>query len=105
MESPGRHSDADAAVTSPSKSFEERLEKLEKMHQNQNARLDEITKRSEEQFTCITQILNSITEGKRKYVEPDEAAGKRARTSVETPQQPGPSRAGASEECSLQRQV
>ena len=103
MESPGRHSDADAAaVTSPSKSFEERFEKLEKMHRTQNARLDEITKRSEEQFTCVTQILSSITEGKRKYTEPDEAAGKRARTSVESPQQPEPSRAGASAECSLQ---
>ena len=46
MEFPGRHSDADdAAVISPSKSFEERFEKLEKMHQTQNARLDEITKR------------------------------------------------------------
>ena len=45
MESPGRHSDADnAAVTSPRKSFEKRFEKLEKMHQNENARLDEITK-------------------------------------------------------------
>ena len=45
MESPGRHSDADdAAVTSPSKSFEERFEELEKMYQTQNARLDEITK-------------------------------------------------------------
>ena len=45
MESPGRHSDADnAAVTSPSKSFEKRFEKLEEMHQNENARLDEITK-------------------------------------------------------------
>ena len=58
MEYPGRHSDADAAaVHSPSKSFEERLEKLEKMHQTQNARLDEITKRSKEQFTCITQCF------------------------------------------------
>ena len=33
------------------------------MHQNENARLDEITKRSEEQFTYITQVLSSITEG------------------------------------------
>ena len=34
---PGRHSDADdVAVTSPGKSFEERFEKLEKMHQAQN---------------------------------------------------------------------
>ena len=48
-----------------------------------------------EQFTYITQILSSITEGKRKYTEPDEAAEKRATTSVESPQQPGPSRAGA----------
>ena len=46
MESPGRHSDADAAaVTSPSKSFEERFEKLEKMHQTENARLEEIMRR------------------------------------------------------------
>ena len=72
------------------------------MHQTQNARLDKITKRSGEQFTCITQMLSSITEGKCKYTEPDEAAGKSARTSVESPQQPGPSRAGASAECSLQ---
>ena len=106
MESPGRHSDADdAAVTSPSKSLDERFEKLEKMHQTQNARLDKITKRSEEQFTCITQVLSSITEGKHKYTEPDEASGKRARTSVESPQHPGPSRADAPTECSLQRQV
>ena len=49
MESPGGHSDADAAAaTSLSKSFKEHFEKLEKMHQTQNARLDEITKRSEE---------------------------------------------------------
>ena len=48
-------------------------------------------KRSEEQFTYITQMLSSITEGKRKYTEPDEAAEKRARTSVESLQQPGPS--------------
>ena len=34
------------------------------MHQTQNARLDEIMKRSKEQFTYITQILSSITEGK-----------------------------------------
>ena len=36
MESPGRHCDAAAAaaaVTSPTKSFEENFEKLEKMHQ------------------------------------------------------------------------
>ena len=106
MESPGRHSDADdAAVTSPSKSFEEHFEKLEKMHQTQSPRLDEITKRSEGQFTCITQMFSSVTEGKRKYTEPDEAAGKRPRTSVESPQQPAPSRSGASAECSLQRQV
>ena len=73
MESPGRHSDADdAAVTSPSKSFEERFEKLEKIYQTQNARLDEITKRPEEQFTCIT-------------LQPDEAAEKRARMSIESP--------------------
>ena len=52
-------------------------EKLEKMHQIQNARLDEITKISEQQFTYITQILSSIIEGKRKYTEPDEAAGKK----------------------------
>ena len=38
---PGRHSDADdVAVTSPGKSFEERFEKLEKMHQAQNAQLE-----------------------------------------------------------------
>ena len=61
--------------------------------------MDEITKRSEEQFTYITQKLNSITEEKRKYTEPDEAAEKRARTSVEGPKQPGPSRAGTSAEC------
>ena len=104
MESPGRHSDADdAAVTSPRKSFQKRFEKLEKMHETQNARLDEITKRSAEQLTHITQMLGSITEGKRKYTEPDEATGKTARTSVESPQQPGPSKAGASAECSLQR--
>ena len=90
MESPGRQSDADdSAVTSRIKSFKERFEKLEKMHQTQNARLNEITKRSKEQFTCITQMLNSVTEGKRKYSEPDEAAGKSVRTSVESPQQPG----------------
>ena len=40
MESPGRHSDADAAVTSSNRSFEERFEKIEKMHQTQNARLN-----------------------------------------------------------------
>ena len=85
--------------------MEERFEKLEKMHQTQNVRLDEITKRSERQFTHITQMLTSITEGKRKYTEPDEAAGKRGRTSVESPQQAEPSRAGASAECSLQRQL
>ena len=52
MESPERHGDADdTTATSPCKSFDERFEKLEKMHQTQNARLDEITKRSEEQFT------------------------------------------------------
>ena len=62
------------------------------MHQTQNARLDEITKRSEEQFTYIKQMLSSITEGK----EPNEAAEKRSRTSVESRQQPGPSRAGTS---------
>ena len=102
MESPGRHSDAaDAAVTSPSKSVREPFEKLEKIHQTQIARLDEITKRSEEQFICITQMLSSITEGKRMYTEPDEAAEKRARTSVESPHQPEPSRAGASAERSL----
>ena len=55
MESSGRHSDADATVTSPNKSFEERFEKIEKMHQTQNGRLDEITKRSEEQFTYLAQ--------------------------------------------------
>ena len=103
MESPGGHSDADAAAaTSLSKSFKEHFEKLEKMHQTQNARLDEITKRSEEQFTCITQMLSSTTEGKHKYTEPDEAAGRRIRTSVESPQQPGLSRAGASADCPLQ---
>ena len=86
MQSPGRHSNADdAAVTSPSKGFEERFDKLEKMHQTQNARLDEIMKRSEEQSTFITQMLSSITEGKRTYTEPDETAGKRAGTSVESP--------------------
>ena len=106
MESPGRQIHADAAaVTSLSKSFKERFEKLQKMHQAQNARLDKMTKGSEEQFTCITQMLISITEGKRKYTEPDEATGKTARTSVESPQQPGPSRVGPSAECSLQRQV
>ena len=66
------------------------------MHQTQNARLDEITKRSEEEFTYIKQMLSSITEGKRKYTEPNEAAGKPSRTSVESRQQPGPSRAGTS---------
>ena len=30
IDSPGRHSDVDAAVTSPNKSFEERFEKIEK---------------------------------------------------------------------------
>ena len=75
------------------------------MHQTQDARLDEITKRSGEQFTCTTQMLSSIIEEKHNYTEPDEVAGKRARTSVESPQQPGPSRAGASAEYSLQRQV
>ena len=106
MDSPRRHNDADdAAVTSPSKTFEELFEKLEKMHQTQNARLNEITKRSGKQFTCITQMLSSITEEKRKYTEPDEVAGKRARMLVEIKQQPGPSRAGASAEYSLQRQV
>ena len=75
------------------------------MHQTQDARLDEITKRSGEQFTCTTEMLSSIIEEKRNYTEPDEVAGKRARTSVESPQQPGPSRAGASAEYSLQRQV
>ena len=99
MESPGRHSNADdAAVTSPSKSSKEHFEKLEKMNQTENARLGKIMKRSEEQFTYITQMLSSITERKRKYTEPDEAAEKRARMSVESPQQPGPSRAGASEQ-------
>ena len=99
MESPGRHSNADdAAVTSPSKSSKEHFEKLEKMNQTENARLGKIMKRSEEQFTYITQMLSSITEGKRKYTEPDEAAEKRARMSVESPQQPGPSRAGVSEQ-------
>ena len=58
------------------------------MHQTQNARLDEIMKRSEEQLTYIAQMLSSITEGKHKYTEPDEAAEKRARTSVDSPQQP-----------------
>ena len=106
MESPERHGDADdATVTSLSKSFDECFEKLEKMHQTQNARLDEITKRSEEQFTYITQMLSSITEGKLKCTEPDEADEKSARTSVESPQQPGPSRAGVSAEHSYQRQV
>ena len=55
-------------------------------------------KRSKEQFTYITQMLSSIPERKCKYTEPDEAAEKRARNSVETPQQPGPSRAGTSAE-------
>ena len=106
MESPGRHSDADdPAVTSPRQSFKERFEKLVKMHQTQNDRMDEISKRSEEKFTYITQMLSSKTEGKRKYTGPDEATEKRTRTPVESPQQPGPSRAGASAECSLQRQV
>ena len=87
MESPGRQSDADdSAVTSRTKSFKERFEKLEKMHQTQNAILDEITKRSTDNFIYITQMLSSITEGKRKYTEPDEAARKRTRTSVESPQ-------------------
>ena len=106
MESPGRHSNADdAAVTSPSKSSKEHFEKLEKMNQTENARLGKIMKRSEEQFTYITQMLSSITEGKLKYTEPDEADEKSARTSVESPQQPGPSRAGVSAEHSYQRQV
>ena len=62
MKSPGRHNDADdAAITSPSRSLKEHFEKLEKIHPTQNARLDEMTKRSEEQFTCITQMLSSIT--------------------------------------------
>ena len=61
MESPGRHSDAAAAaVSSPSKSSKECFEKLEKMHQTQNARLDEIMKRSEEQLTYIAHMLRSI---------------------------------------------
>ena len=47
-------------------------------------------------------MLSSITEGKRKYTKPDEASEKSARTSVESPQQPGPLRAGMSAECSLQ---
>ena len=51
MKSPGRHSDADAAVTQPNKSFKEHFEKIEKVHQTQNDRLDKTTKRSEEQFT------------------------------------------------------
>ena len=68
------------------------------MHQTQNARLDEITKRSEEQFIYITQMLSSITEGKLKYTEPDEADEKSARASVESTQQPGPSRTGVSAE-------
>ena len=59
----------------------------------------------EEKFTYFEQILSSITEGKLKYTEPDEAAGKRIRTSVESPQQPGSSRTGTSAECLLQRQV
>ena len=50
-------------------------------------------------------MLSSITEGKGKYTEPDEAAEKRASMSVESPQQPGPPRAGASAEHSLQQQV
>ena len=58
--------------------------------------MEGITKRSEKQFRYITQMLSSITEGKRKYTKPNKAARKRARTSVESPQQPGPSRAGAS---------
>ena len=32
MEYPGKHSDADAAVTSSNKSFRERFDKIEKMH-------------------------------------------------------------------------
>ena len=100
MESPGRHSDADTAVTSPPKSLEEHFEKIEKMHQIQNARLDEITKRSEEQFTYLAQMLSSIRAGKRKCTEPDEAAEKRARTSAESPQPSGPSSASTSVECS-----
>ena len=61
METPGRHCDVDAAVTSPNKSFKERFEKIENIHQTQNARLDKITKRSEEQFTYLAQMLSSIT--------------------------------------------
>ena len=42
MESPGRHNDADdAAVTSPGKSFEERFQKLEKMHGRDNEKIRE----------------------------------------------------------------
>ena len=37
-------------------------------------------------------MLSSITEGKRKCTEPDKAAAKRARMSVENPQQPRPSK-------------
>ena len=92
MKSLGRHSDADAAVTSSIENFKERFEKIEKIHQTQNARLDDITKWSEEQFTYLAQMLSSITEGKRKCTEPDEAAAKRARMSVENPQQPRPSK-------------
>ena len=50
-------------------------------------------------------MLSPITEGKLKYTEPDEAAGKRVITSVESPQQPGSSRAETSAECLLQQQV
>ena len=58
MEYPGRHSDADAAVTSPNKSFEEGFEEMQKMHQTQNGKLYEITLRSEEQFPYLAQMLS-----------------------------------------------
>ena len=55
---PGRHSDADdVAVTSPGKSFEERFEKLEKMHQAQNAQLERKDPRNNSHtlHTCLVQ--------------------------------------------------
>ena len=67
--------------------------------------MDEITKCSEELLTYFAQLLSSITEGKRKNTKPDEAAGKKAITSVESPQMPVSLRAGTSAEHSLQWQV
>ena len=81
------------------------LRKQKKMHQVRNARLDKATKRSEGQFTYPVQMLRSTTEGKLKCNKPDEAAEKRTRLSVESQQQPGPSRASKSVGCSQQRQV